>query len=159
MPQRVNLDAARRTIRILWVSLVALTLLIAGHYFYRSSSGAIHPPRAPEPVMFYAIACMAVAVAAVSFLLPRISYRKAASRLREELRGQPEDEQLRALLPAFQTAFILGMALSESVTLFGYVLGNLGFAPSTCAPFFAAGTLFCLVRYPSDQAILAGLDG
>lgn len=123
----------------------------------------------PEvPLMPFMLGAVALAVFATSVVLPRhqldLAIRKLSLEQRTEVLAQetlfrdaaptrqvfvaPLSETFRKIAPAFQTGFILGMALSEAVILVGFVLVFMGFDPVTAVPFFAVGWTSMLLRFP-----------
>ena len=52
---------------------------------------------------------------------------------------------------ALQTSFILRMALRESISIFGLVLGFLGHSLPTMLPFFVASWALMALAYPSER--------
>jgi hypothetical protein len=142
----------------------------------------ITPATVPdEPMLALAFGVAALAVVVVSFVLPRRMltmglrqlelevtesvaeqpdrfggfYRNAAAKQR--LFANPKQALARAFL-AFQTPFILGLALSEAVTLFGLTLAVLGFAPPLCVPFFVVGALLVAIRFPTLAALQRAVE-
>ena len=112
---------------------------------------------------------VSVANAVLSFVLPARTYERALAAIRVEVEPEPEAgfeggfrqgasssnrfanpaKALRSALGAFQTAFILSLALSESVALFGFALSRLGAPLTTAAPFFVVAWVLMGVRYPT----------
>jgi Na+/phosphate symporter len=148
------LAARLRVVRILWVSLTLSTVLVAGVFFFLLTQGGIHPKAPPQQETFYGIAGVAALVAVLSLVFPKVLYRTAARLVYDEAKDRTREALLSALLPVFQTPFIMSMALSESVSIFGLTLGMMGFPPEQCAPFFAVGTALALGRFPSEAVIL-----
>lgn len=161
--------------RILWGALLST------HFVYlvvlavvRGNGSA--PPGAPAQAMVLALAATAVGCAVMSFVMPRAVYAKAAAAsppaTREAVMGEAAGAQgFRTAAPslrvfsdpgaarrrafgAFLTPFIIGMAMAESVSLFGFVLGFLGAAWAQVLPFFAVGIAAQAVRFPT----LAGVE-
>lgn len=88
-------------------------------------------------------------------LLPRFLLQQALRK--HNILGTPTTDQLRNLLPAAQISLIVGMALCEAISLLGFILGFLGAPPLHVAPFFAAGLLLALIRFPSEAWLRAQL--
>lgn len=159
------------TPRVLWIALCLSQLMLGGLAFVLPSEAD-----APAPMMLaVALAAVSVGIAVVSFVLPANVAAKTF-KLRGslvELEPDPEavplyregapkirilranDATLRALVLGWQPPFILSMALSEAVTLNGFVLSRIGFEAPMVAPFVAAGLLLSLARWPSRARILA----
>lgn len=147
----VSLDRAWQTARILWGALTVSQVTFIGVLF-----AVRQPPRLPpQPVMLYAISAVAAIVAVVSFVLPARTVQAglAARGLKGLARPRENEtlteEQQRKIFGLYQTALILSLALSESISLFGFVLGFLGFEPVAFGPFFAVGLLLSLSRFPT----------
>lgn len=157
-------DGPLRTMRVLWGAIFASSVGFAGVVAFLRAQ----PPRGPAPVMPpvmpVALGAVALAVAVMSFVLPARFYATAV----RNLASQPPDGEfggefgggdvpptvLRRLTGVFQTTFVLSVALSEAVSLFGVVLGILGAPWPIVAPFFAAGSLLILIRFPTHERIV-----
>ena len=122
---------ALQTLRILWFALTASTVLL-----FVVLGRVERPKTQPDPTMAMALAVVALGVLGVSIVLPRKQMLIAAG-FRE-----------RSPLPVIHTAFILGMALTESVALFGFVLGFQNFATTIYVPFFAVAWIVFVLRFP-----------
>jgi hypothetical protein len=161
------------TPRILWAALLFSQLVYFGLLV---APGILPRPPAPEPVMFYGIASAALVVAVLSYALPAFLWRAAAARTnvdtkpidaparsaayRAEVGPRGFADREAALTLAVQrglTPFILGCALNESVALFGFVLGFVGFPRLWVLPFFVASWLMMLPRFPTERGFLRPL--
>lgn len=172
----MNPSPALRTQRILWIALLTSNALYLGVLFYlRAARGG--PPLAPiDPALAPAFAAVALGVSAASVLLPRRIYATVAASAPVETREDVKDDPLGAMqgfrrpapservfadadaarrlaLQRNATPFILGMALAESVSLLGFVLGFLGAGEATFLPFFAVGIALQASRFPTMAAI------
>jgi len=157
-------------IRILWLSLLASTFVYLGVMFF-----AVQPPlEPPDQMMALALAMAGLSTAAVSLVMPRIMLKGSLSQMQLPTREVADPnaslvmreqapkllvyEDLKAARGAvaakFFTPFILGMAMSEAVVIYGLVLGFLGFAPTITLPFFVVGWALMLTRFPREDAIL-----
>ena len=143
--------------RIIWATLLfsqaMYVLLMLGGYLQR-------PSEAPDPIMLYAIGLVAGVVAIVSFVVPRFVHRAGVARSVGDLRhheASVETIQQRALAIGF-TPFILSVALSEAVAIFGLVLFLIGFPFLESVPFSAAGALLTLVRFPTARTFLGPFE-
>ncbi|TAK29432.1 MAG: hypothetical protein EPO40_10495 [Myxococcaceae bacterium] len=167
---------ALMTQRILWLALLTSNFLYVGVLFYlRANRGGQSLP-AIDPTLAPAFAVVALGVSAASLLLPRRLYASFAASAPIEIRdGVKEDpmgalqgfrrpapsERLfadadaarRAALLRNQSPFIVGMALAESVSLLGFVLGFLGAGEAIFLPFFAVGIALQATRFPTMVAI------
>lgn len=161
------------TPRILWAALLFSQVI----YFAMLAAGLFpRPPVPPEPAMLYGLAGAALVVAVLSWVLPAWLWRSAAARTnvatkpietparsaayRAEVGPRGFADREAALTLAMQrgfTPFILGCALNESVALFGFVLGFLGFPLLTILPFFVISWLMMLPRFPTERAFLGPL--
>jgi hypothetical protein len=163
-------------LRIVWGSLLAAI----GFYVVILASGMLHVPGPPQgPSLVSSMAAVAVVVAAMSELLPRILYRQAVSKIEVEIAVEPVTEASsidyrqatpvrkvfadaeaarRAAIICFQAPFIISVALSESVALIGLALGVMGYGMGTAAPFFAVGFLLVTLRFPTEQQVIAPFE-
>lgn len=170
------MDAVIRVQRILWAALVASTFMYLGVL-----QVVQRPAAAPSFALFAGIAGAAVMSAAMSVVVPDLlgaaSLRRAAGGLvrtrgdfHPDAMPNPRDAGLTATvidnpdaviaaaMPAAQTRFILGMALSESVALFGFVLTFLGFPAAWTIGFFAASWALMAMRFPRPEAITRWIE-
>jgi hypothetical protein len=65
---------------------------------------------------------------------------------------------LHALLPAYQMRTILGCALSEAITLLGFMLKFQGFGWELALPFFAVGIGLTLAQKPTEPRLVAAIE-
>lgn len=168
MTARQVLDAMLRTSRVLYGALVAATVLLAAISF-------IVKPDVPQPIQplveIY-IAVAAVGVAVTSFVFPAKALATSAARTRMEvvpsgvtMEGLPMPPRFadplgaaRRAMAAAQTSFILSLALSEAVSLFGLVLHMLGAPRPVSLPFFVAGTVLAALRFPTLSRFVAPFE-
>jgi hypothetical protein len=156
---------ALRVARVLWGSLTASTVIFAG-----LALGVPHNvPRPMELQVQWALVFLALVVAIVSFVLPARTYSNALQSRKAEV-AQPEPmagfvagQGARFVHPGkaagqavvlWQTPFILSMALSEAVTLLGFIIAWSGGALAVAGPLMAAGTLLAAVRFPTLARML-----
>lgn len=160
--------------RVLWIAMILSVLM-----FLVILQVVPLPPAPLNPVMAPALALVAVLVAGASFVMPRLVLRQALAKA--ELRVIDEADPgafgsfyreaaprrrifadrgaaVRAALAAYQTSFILSVALSEAVALFGFVLAFQGFAPVAWAPLYAAGLILIAIRFPTARRMLGPLE-
>lgn len=124
--------AALNALRMLWLGIAGSSgLLMVVLQMARR-------PPSPPPVMTMVLALAACAVACLlaSVLLPMATFRAQLARGRL------------ISAPMFTTGAVLGLALTEAVALFGFVLGFLNAPMTTYLPFFAAAWLVFLLRFP-----------
>jgi hypothetical protein len=117
------------TLRVLWAAITCSTMV-----FLLVLTVVERPPQPLNPVLLPAFAAVSLGCIAVGILLPQKALRMGHS--------------AHAPLAAYQTAAILGLALTEAVALFGFVLGFLGFAPTSFGPFFGAAWVVFVLRFP-----------
>ncbi len=164
------------TQRILWVALLTSNFLYIGVLFYLRANRSGQSLPAIDPMMAPAFAAVAVGIAAASLLLPRRLYASSAGSSPIETRDGVKEDPMGALqgfrrpapserifadadaarsaaLVRNMSPFIVGMALAESVSLLGFVLGFLGAAETIFLPFFAVGIALQATRFPSMAAI------
>jgi hypothetical protein len=164
---------ALNTVRILWFALLMAIFLHMGiAYGVLPKKVAV----APDPIMPWALGGVAVLVAVMSFLVPRMTYQQAAKaadvKIAEEVASTAFPNRYREALPkravfaepdaavakayaCFQAPFIMSIALSEAVALFGLVLAQLGFDMAVSLPFFLTGAALILNRFPQEPKVLA----
>lgn len=68
------------------------------------------------------------------------------------------DKVRKRLMALAQTPFILELALSESVAIFGLVAAMLGAEPLTWLPFIVVGALLIMARFPTEARFIRGLE-
>ncbi len=130
-------------------------------------------------MMLPALALVSLSVAVMSFALPKRLHLQAVANLSLEVvdqadpnasdvipyRDAPTRRVVKSPLEAAQKAFgtyqvslILGCALSESVALFGLVLGFAVFPLQTVLPFFIASWALLLARFPTMPRVIAPVE-
>lgn len=95
----------------------------------------------PSPVIFPAIAVVAVSEIIILFFIRRNFVLQSAV----QLGTQPEDSKL---LVRWRAGQIITWALSLSIALYGLVLRYMGFSFPQVLPFFVAGVILLLVTAP-----------
>ena len=164
-----------QTVRILWTGLVVSCLIflmmVTSHIVHEEEGHGV-PPHLPE-----LLGALAVGIAIVSIVLPAKGFDAALRAMDVQLEnevGEPVGsfresaptkrliaEPHKTVLAAFaryQTPFIIGMALAESICLFGFMLGFLGAPPYAYAPFFALGLGLMAWRFPRLVTITSALE-
>jgi hypothetical protein len=147
------------TARIIWGALLAslgiyVALLVTGF-------GGPRPEEGPEPVMITALSAVAMFNSLASLLFPRYLLRQGLASSRDRLRelvGQPPEVIGQRAMTLGFAPMIIGLALAESVAIFGLILGLLGAPLLTVAPFFAAGAMLMLVQFPTMGRFRGPLD-
>jgi hypothetical protein len=165
---------ALTTLRILWFALFVSTFLYMGIAYGVLAKKA---PVPQVPIMPPIFGALSLAVAGMSFLLPKITYSQAAKNAhvkideevttnsafpdryrdavpRQRVFAEPS-EALSKAFACFMSPFILSLALSEAVALFGFVLAQLGFEMMITLPFFVAGAALIAVRFPRQETVVA----
>lgn len=160
------------TMRILWFALLAACFLyvVIAYVFLKTP-----PALQPNPMMPPVFGFVSLTIAVTSFLLPRWLYQQAARavdvKTEEEVAPSAFPERYRDAMPkrvmfsdpkaamgkafaCFMTPFILSLALSEAIALFGFVLAQIGNPRPFTAPFFVAGAILIAIRFPTQSAIL-----
>lgn len=154
-----------RSLGIIWFALLLSVGMFAVALIFARSS-----PNAPTDFAHSAVAstylvglgAFACVAALASLLVPRLLLKRGlagSGGSSDSLASGFGDSGSISLedLAAFQASFIAGMALSESVAMFGFVLGYLGFGLGAIAPFFGVSALLMLARFPSRHRITRAL--
>jgi hypothetical protein len=164
MTLQVRFASALQTMRILWVGLTASTVLLVVVAFKVQ-----HEVQEPLPPLVQAVLVgAAVVVAVTSFVLPARFYGNLPSHVRSEVaetgrmggfvsqgaRFADPDRAAGKAIAVAQTPFILSMALSEAVSLLGFVVAFHGGPITVAGPLFAAGTLLAAIRFPTLARIV-----
>jgi len=97
----------------------------------------------PNPVVFRAIAAVAVSLVIVIFVMRRIH----GSRTEVLLAAEPQDPKV---LLRWRKGYLVIYAMSEAIVLYGVALHFMGFASPQVAPFFIAGALLMLFLRPKS---------
>ncbi len=147
----VSLDAQLMTLRTLWGAMAISTVTLAGidHHL----RGSTPPPPAPPESTVLALTAVAASLAVVSLVLPRRLYAQAVAARGKPIEGVVTDAQLAPRVQLFMTPFILSLALSESVSIFGFVIGRLGGPQLHSLALFGAGTALSLLRFPTRGSL------
>lgn len=168
---------ALMTMRIIWFALLMATFIYMGIAYGVLPKRAAPPP--PNPIMPALFGGVSLVVAVLSFLVPRMSYQQTAKSMNAKIaeeaapsafsaryrEAMPKraifadpDSAVRQAFMSFQTPFILSIALSEAIALFGFVLAQLGFEMMMSLPFFVAGAVLIGIRFPQQATILAKFE-
>ncbi len=151
-----RVSAMIRTARILWAALLFSTLILLFVLIQVRAHGG-GSPAPPDPVMKLGLGVVALATAIVAVLFPRSALRQGLRRI-DHSTLNTVDAALRAAFPVYQTTLILGMALAESVALFGFVLVFLGEPLLTGAPFFVVAWGIMLSKAPSARGLVRAFE-
>jgi hypothetical protein len=162
-----------RVVRILWAALFASTATFIVVLFLVPVADEPAPP-----ILLPIFAALAISLAVISVLFPRYAHRLAllrgefpveevddpdaigmfrASAPKKRIFAEPERTRERAFF-CYQTPFILGMALSEAIAMFGFVLGFLGFPLPHVLPFWAVAWILFAWRFPTERKVFEPLE-
>jgi F0F1-type ATP synthase membrane subunit c/vacuolar-type H+-ATPase subunit K len=167
-----------RVVLILWGALFISTCMFILVLVIQQRSGVL-PTEPVNPIMLPVFGVVALAIAVTSVVFPRHMHRSLLKAAKLEIltevdeRGGPvlfrdaaptirvfaDSAKARDVaFPRFQTPFILGMALSESVALFGFTLGFLGFPLPHVLPFWGVCWVLMIMRFPTRKRIYGPLE-
>ncbi|HEX7312368.1 MAG TPA: hypothetical protein VF297_00360 [Pyrinomonadaceae bacterium] len=131
-----------RTMRILWVAfLICVGLFVLVTWFTRPADLPDEISRGVHP-MLYALAALALAAVAASFVVKAAIHRRAAEQRQPAL---------------MQAGFTLAMALCESAVLFGLV-GIFATRNDASYLLFAIGALGMLLHFPRREQVDAAFQ-
>ncbi len=170
----MNPTARLQTPRILWGALVFATLMIGALPWI-----AQHPDQTPNPIMLPALGGMSLVLAVLGLVFPEmqlkiglarrlsgkiverpnpaaeVTFREAAPPLKEF--DDPSSAWTNALM-VWQPAFIMKLALAESIAMFGLVLSMTGFPQTTSIPFTVLAATLQLVRFPTAEKLSRAVE-
>lgn len=164
------------TPRILWAALLAsqgiyVALLVVPGLLERGEG-------APDPQMIVALAVAALGTSVASFVMPVFLRRSAMARLSIPMRDVPDPNAVqgfRGVAPTIReyvdpiaarqraaglafVPLILSLALSEAVSIFGFLAGFTGHPPQVWAPFFAVGMTLTAIRFPTERSFFGPVE-
>lgn len=163
------------TPRILWGAMLASQAIYVGMLV----SGVLQTPDQPADTSLLAPLIAAATMTAIaSILLPEILRRGAIASMKIELEEIPDPDAplgFRGAAPTIRayahpqkvidrafplgfTPLILGLALAEATSIFGFVLGFLGHPPLHWAGFFVAGATLTAIRFPTASTFLGPIE-
>jgi hypothetical protein len=162
---------AFQTLVILWGSLLTSHFIFVFVLTTLPAAESGVPPTLP-----YLLAAAGLPVAASSIFVPRLLFRNAVRLAKIPLIETPDpaglpgfgktiqvaenrEAAVRAVTPAYSTRVILGCALAEAVSLFGFVLKFTGFSWSMAAPFFVVGIALAASHFPSRASMIREAEG
>ncbi len=138
------MQAALRIVRILWIAvLLALAIFIV-----LPEIVAVRPQPA-SPTVFVAITVVAFWIVGLAFFMRRRWILTATSTL-------SSDPKNANALARWRTGYIICLALSESIGLYGLVLRFVGFSLSHVAPFYVVAAVLLFYfrpQIPTDQLV------
>jgi hypothetical protein len=161
--------------RIIWIALmVSVVLYDVMLVQLRKQRGPSNdmPPHLPEM-----LALLAVVIAVVSIVLPRRLFAVALKQVDAKVAEEPgevvgsfresapvqrvvsnPEEAILGALAVFQSPFLVGMALCESIALFGFMLGFLGESMKVAVGFFLVSLSLMAVRYPRVASMTQAIE-
>ena len=163
-----------KTIRTLWFALLPSNFIfvavIANGVGAKNADPQVH-------AMVPLFGALAAGTAVLSFFLPARAFATALRAAKIQVSDEPGEapggfrqaalvqkivarptEVLVDALARWQPAFLMGMALAESISLLGLVLGYLGAPPLAYLPFVGAGLTIMLVKYPRLDAVTTAIE-
>jgi hypothetical protein len=155
--------------RILYLALFAMIFMYAGV----AMVAAPQPAEPLDPIMAFVFGLLGLSCSAASFLVPRklldLVYATQKPAIHEKAEAREDalfrDEAVmqrvfadpaevrRMLLQMHMTPFILGLALSESVAVFGLIVRFLGYSWGIALPFFVLSAVLIAARFPTMAAL------
>lgn len=166
-----------RTMRVLWAFLFASTGIYAAVLAFE-----VIPPQprtAETPPLLVPFAALALGLAVMSFVIPKLSYKQLVAKSDVRIVEEPIPEVFaagyrqaaperrvfadpeaawREAAKCFQPSLILEMALSEAAALLGFVLGFLGSPATVWAPFMIGGAALIAIRFPTRARVVAPFE-
>ena len=139
------MNTSLRLLRIVWGALL-LSIV-----FYIVVGERVARRTAIDPIIFRAIALVAVVTVAMIFVVRRMVVLRALGKLT----ASPEDA---ASLLRWRGGHIATFALCEAVALYGFVLRMQGFTLAQVAPFYISGLILMLYfgpRRPATNVVAA----
>jgi hypothetical protein len=166
--------------RILWFALLMASVIYPAILLFLLQNDGL-PAQPGPPAMVLPLYVVALLTATMSFVMPRLGLSQTlaplASRLGTESSSAGQapwpgyrapaaservlrltDGDRRQLVNLLRPRLIIALALSESVSLLGFVLGFLGHPLGLWAPLSAAGTLLIASRFPTARWALGAAE-
>ena len=162
--------------RLIWGALLLSTFayLGVGWWMVQQRTEAVEV----EMTLLYGLAAAGFCSAVASLVLPRFFLGAWTRRVKLKVEDRPDptaethyrqhvtgsrvfvdpDEARRQLAAAFFVPLILGLALAESVAIYGLVLLLLGSSWPEAIGFFAASWVLMAVRFPLEGPLVATLE-
>jgi F0F1-type ATP synthase membrane subunit c/vacuolar-type H+-ATPase subunit K len=134
-PEQIELDKAQRILQILYAAMFA-----AVAFYWIILEIVLPSALEPAPPVAKQVLMLVAGGSGVAVLFVRFS-------LLPGLLHQVSTEPAR-LLTRLRTYYIICYALSDSVALYGFVLGMLGASQGEVVPFFLAAIALFLLCYP-----------
>jgi hypothetical protein len=172
---KATIDLSKRiqVPRILWGALLSATVVFLVIIVFQKQGG--HVPVTPQnAVMLPVFAAVAVIVSTISLLMPRQLHMQALKAAKFEVTSEADPEAVGMFRDAapgirvfanptavakravvlYHTPLILGLALSEAVSLFGFILGMLGFELLHILPFWLMSWALIAIRFPTEKSVI-----
>lgn len=135
------------TLQIIWGALLVSLGMYAGISYVVAKPVAPADLPAPVPTMQMLFAMLSLGSLTVAYLLPRKLLQKAIGK------EDPATLQIEKLVGLAFTPWILRMALTESVGIYGLMLAMVSGQPSNGLPFLIMSALVMLTHMPSEKAL------
>ncbi len=151
--------AALRTPRIVWAAILGSTVMYFGVLVLLSGQWQGEAPPV-DPVLPLVLGGMSVVVAALVPVMRRAVMGTVAlvapppGGMHAEVAEDALEDEISEALRRYQTGTIVGMALSEAVVLFGFVLAFLTQDPLAYVPGWLVGLVLMGIQVPRS----GGLD-
>lgn len=162
-----------KTMRVIWAAM-----FIATFAYLFVATQVPHPAQPEQPILLPALAAVALLVAVMSVVFPAMQLKKGlqalnlplaerqdmnAERMFRDLppvtRGLADPTgALRKAWPLYHVSFILSVALSEAVALFGFVLLFLGFPWFPAILFFATSWVLIAYHFPTESRLMRAVE-
>ena len=162
-----------QTPRILWFALLMATFIYA-------AVGFVVAPKdlTIDPTILVVLGVLAIGTGTGAFVMGGMLRRQGYAGAQFEVEEVPDPnaetmfrdspptvrrfanpERVRSRLAALSfTPFILELALSEAVAIFGLVAAMLGAEPMTWLPFTALGAILIAIRFPTERRFVRALE-
>ncbi len=134
-------------LQIVWGALLmSIAMYVGLSYFVRSQGGPV-PDQEQIGAIELAFAVTSLTCLIVSYFLPRKLLRDALGA------DDPQTLELTKLTAKAFAPWIIRMALSESVAIFGLLIVLISHQPQKILPFAVLATLAMLTAAPSERAL------
>lgn len=161
--------------RTLWFSLFVSTVLFLAMLEYFRAAGLPH--QSVTSTMVIALAAVAVPTAVASLLLPRrilaMAVRRLEIKIVDEV-GEPvgsfresapvrrvvadPEAAVRGAMAEYQRSLMVGMALAESIALYGFMLGYQGAPRPVFLPFFVLCWALQVTKIPKPERVTRAIE-
>lgn len=150
-------DSLMLTMKILWIGLVFSQITLLGLGYFVTSQ---HPSQFPEvtnaaeladTLFFKIFSAAAVICLVLSRYLPGFLFKSSLAQFPSHLQGEEKDV---FIIQKYFPGFIVGMALLESICIFGFLLFNYYKIFPVFLGFFIFSCLNALIRFPVKHVIL-----